>query len=75
MKNPLEKLSEKEIEESKYYPKGVYLCSPYNSTMFTKCCEVAICDDQQNCPSCGLYVVGWDSYNRNKTRWLYAYKK
>ena len=31
---------------------GVFYCSPTNSTFFTACCEVAICDDQQKCPSC-----------------------
>jgi hypothetical protein len=29
---------------------GVYYCSLYNSTFFTDCCKVAICDDQQKCP-------------------------
>ena len=31
---------------------SVYHCSPTNSTNFTTCCEVAICDDQQKCPRC-----------------------
>ena len=25
---------------------------PTNSTFFTTCCELAICDDQQKCPGC-----------------------
>ena len=31
---------------------SVFHCSPTNSTHFTTCCEVAICDDQQKCPRC-----------------------
>lgn len=27
-----------------------------NSTMFTTCCGVAICDDERHCPSCGEEV-------------------
>lgn len=27
-----------------------------NSTFFTTCCEVAICDDQATCPLCGEEV-------------------
>lgn len=32
---------------------SVFYCSPFNSTFFTTCCRVAICDDQQKCPRCG----------------------
>lgn len=35
---------------------SVFHCSPTNSTHFTTCCEVAICDDQQKCPRCGKDV-------------------
>mgnify|MGYP003419561013 FL=1 len=31
---------------------SVFHCSPTNSTKFTTCCKVAICDDQQRCPVC-----------------------
>jgi hypothetical protein len=31
---------------------GVKYDNPYNSTHFTTCCEVAILDYQQKCPSC-----------------------
>lgn len=31
---------------------SVFYCSPTNSTHFTTCCKVAICDDQQKCPVC-----------------------
>lgn len=30
----------------------VFLDGPTNSTLFTTCCEVAICDDQKVCPRC-----------------------
>jgi len=33
------------------YPSGT------NSTMFTECCECAICDDEPFCPSCGRKVM------------------
>jgi len=31
---------------------SVYFCSGTNSTFFTSCCHVAICDDQEVCPVC-----------------------
>ena len=31
---------------------SVFYDSPYNSTFFTTCCRVAICDDQEKCPQC-----------------------
>ncbi|MFA5617306.1 MAG: hypothetical protein WDK95_10655, partial [Syntrophorhabdaceae bacterium] len=37
------------------YPNGT------NSTMFTQCCEVAICDCEPNCPCCGMSVIGHDA--------------
>lgn len=54
----------------------VYLCSPYNSTMFTTCCHVAICDNQKRCPSCGRLIIGHDAssdHDRHMLRWFYAY--
>ena len=53
------------------YPSGT------NSTMFTECCGVAICDDEKCCPSCGRKVVGSDIENvhdRHLYRWRLAYK-
>jgi len=47
----------------------VYLCSPTNSTMFTTCCEVAICDDEGSCPKCKEDVT---PKGRN-ARWEHAY--
>ena len=46
-----------------------------NSTMFTACCEVAICGDQAKCPHCGGLVVGHDAadaYERSRIRWKNA---
>jgi hypothetical protein len=54
------------------YPSGT------NSTFFTKCCEVAICDDQPFCPVCGRKVIGWDAnsdHERSMIRWEHAYVK
>lgn len=31
---------------------SVFYDNPYNSTFFTTCCRVAICDDQEKCPIC-----------------------
>ena len=55
----------------------VYLSNSTNSTMFTTCCDVAICSDQQQCPKCKKYVYGHEvsSYDRQNYRWRYAYKK
>jgi hypothetical protein len=39
-----------------------------NSTMFTTCCSVAICDDQRRCPSCDREVVGADEDNHDRRR-------
>lgn len=39
---------------------GVFYCSPTNSTHFTTCCEVAICDDQGKCPRCHTAVYPED---------------
>ena len=61
-----------------YYESRVYLCSPTNSTMFTTCCDVAICNDEKACPSCKENVYGHDQPNDHKRgmiRWSYAFKK
>lgn len=47
----------------------VFLSGPFNSQMFTTCCETAICDNQEKCPSCGDEVV---PFGRNE-RWEAAY--
>jgi len=56
---------------------GVFLCSPTNSTMFTECCETAICNDQTKCPRCQREVIGDDAksdHERGMIRWNYAHK-
>uniref|UniRef100_A0A6M3LGK6 Uncharacterized protein n=1 Tax=viral metagenome TaxID=1070528 RepID=A0A6M3LGK6_9ZZZZ len=53
------------------YPNGT------NSTFFTECCEVAICDDQPCCPLCGREVIGSDIENQHERhlfRWRLAYR-
>lgn len=55
-------------------PSDIIPLSPQgtNSTMFTGCCSVAICDDQANCPKCGRPVVGHDAktkQERGRIRW------
>ena len=53
------------------YPSGT------NSTFFTQCCDVAICDYEVNCPSCGRKVIGWDAeskHERHQIRWRHAYR-
>ncbi len=47
----------------------VFLCNPNNSQMFTTCCEVAICDDQEKCPKCQDEVLP----QGRKARWECAY--
>lgn len=51
------------------YPQGT------NSTMFTECCKVAICDGEGCCPKCNREIIGNDaktSHKRGKIRWNYA---
>lgn len=46
-----------------------------NSTMFTSCCDTAICDDESNCPGCGKEVIGHDAdsnHERGRIRWANA---
>ncbi len=47
----------------------VFLDNAFNSQMFTTCCEVAICDDQERCPRCKQDV---EPKGRN-ARWESAY--
>lgn len=50
---------------------SVFLCSPTNSTMFTTCCEVAITDQQNNCPVCKQEIDPQGA----RGRWIIAYGK
>lgn len=70
----MSKKSLKEIEKSKYNPVGVFHCSPTNSTPFTECCSVAVIDEDK-CPKCGLYVVGYESANKSGFRFSYAFRR
>jgi hypothetical protein len=59
------------------YPSDIIGISPQgtNSTMFTGCCSVAICDDERNCPHCGRPVIGHDAesnHQRGRIRWANA---
>lgn len=47
----------------------VFLDSPTNSTLFTTCCEVAVCDDQRLCPRCQQAVEP----QGRQARWEAAY--
>jgi len=55
----------------KIYPTGT------NSTMFTECCDVAICRDEKTCPLCKTPVIGYDAetdHARDRIRWRNATK-
>ena len=46
-----------------------------NSTMFTSCCDCAICEDEKCCPCCGRKVIGYDAksnHERGRIRWRQA---
>lgn len=47
---------------------GVFYSSATNSTLFTSCCEVAICDDQQECPRCQQDVYPFSADMTDKER-------
>lgn len=42
---------------------GVYKDSPYNSTPFTKCCDVAVVS-KERCPICGKIVFPYSPHRR-----------
>lgn len=46
-----------------------------NSTLFTSCCDVAICNDEPRCPYCNRKVIGYDApscHARGVVRWRNA---
>ena len=54
------------------------LPSGTNSTFFTACCRVAICDDQDRCPVCKKLIIGYDKkpgHERHQARWNHAYRR
>lgn len=52
------------------YPSDIAPLTPRgtNSTMFTGCCFVAICDNEKCCPRCGREVIGANAENDNERR-------
>jgi hypothetical protein len=56
---------------------SIYLSNGHNSTIFAKCCDVAILDSQPECPSCNVEVYpGYDiesAHERGRLRWERAY--
>lgn len=61
------------------YPSDIVPLRPRgtNSTMFTACCYVAICDDERLCPRCQRPVVGANADSpdeRRNVRWENATK-
>ena len=59
------------------YPSDILQLRPSgtNSTMFTACCETAICDDEKLCPKCKREVIGANAsspHKRGKIRWANA---
>jgi len=63
------------MNDDKYFPVGVRLCSPTNSTLFTECCDCAVTDTDSRCPHCKRLVIGHDESpsERRKLRWEHAY--
>ena len=60
---------EDEVGVERLEPQGT------NSTMFTRCCGTAICDDQPRCPGCDKKVIGADAeteHERRGIRWAFA---
>jgi len=47
---------------------SVYLCRPTNSTFFTTCCDVAVTDDENECPICKE-----DLPEGHRAKWSIAY--
>ena len=61
------------------YPSNIIPLMPQgtNSTFFTECCRVAICDDEASCPACGRLVIGYNvasGHKRRMVRWENATK-
>ncbi len=62
------------------YPAEIMPIYPHgtNSTMFTDCCRVAICNDEKRCPKCNRLVIGHDAKTpekRGRIRWENATKR
>lgn len=75
MKNKISRYS-KEFDDTVEY--SVYWHSRTNSTFFTSCCSVAICDDEERCPVCEHKIIGHDAagnHSRRMTRWNCAKRR
>ena len=48
----------------------VRFSGPNNSTFFTTCCSVAICEGERDCPVCGVAVEPYE----HRYRWEVAMK-
>jgi hypothetical protein len=44
---------------------GVRYSGPNNSTLFSTCCDAAVCDDQACCPVCGEEIEPKDARSRH----------
>lgn len=44
---------------------GVRYCCATNSTLFSTCCNVAVCDDEACCPRCGELIEPADARSRH----------
>jgi hypothetical protein len=67
--NPRERRFEMTTGVHKLQPQGT------NSTMFTECCDTAICDDERCCPNCKKEIIGHDAHSNHERgiiRWKYA---
>ena len=74
----INKLRGKNMYINKEYVAGIHPLHPNgtNSTFFTECCGIAICDNEPNCPNCHRKVIGWDAESkeeRGRIRWVHAY--
>lgn len=55
---------------------GVHFSSHTNSTLFTDCCGVAICDDQAECPICKKKILESPRERWNMAMYkLYGYEE
>lgn len=69
---------EDKVNDPRYIESYVYLCCKTNSTMFTSCCNCAICDNERCCPKCGSLVYGHSANSESERRiirWNYAFGK
>lgn len=69
--------ADKHSHKNRCHLSSVYHSLPFNSTLFTTCCRVAISDNETKCPKCEELVVGHDEqseHQRHMCRWSVATK-